>query len=659
MRKGARRWEIPKGNSQDLIGKSSVQTRDLGNTIGYCTKVYPELLMAEVESPAIGKRILPYTPESGIRKGSTVLITVASNIPRITDKIYFGYSPEKTVILDIDAGRAGAEKKFIYKNTTSPDWDKDKDGEHVAHHPAIVKHEPGEKVYNVDFAGLKIGFTKVSLFYHPQARIELFKHTVEMIAISTSMISKAGVKRFIFDEATREAGYSVEKNTDKKNGEYFDTLREYRGNVKKALSDDDVEIHGYTPDDAEKIVNDAVLLTIVLDYTHEKYERPVSSVSHEYKNRELKVIGGDSDDTRLHSKLKGKAKIGASFEKSRAIFAKVAGEDFPVVYLKAVSKTGDVYEFNAGSNIRVSMGDTYSLNAGEKSDSYFIGNKNDYIQEGVNLSHYPVSEKASSKYEYFGTNIVDYKGDVISSHHRKLIEKKIFTHTEYEVDKKANIETLQKIISPVIVETIQTRNTSFKKIDNSIGNEPSDRKVIIDNNRKTDIISDAGGSPFVVLHTNKAHSSELALRSKTISMTTPDQIILKSKLSLNESNSILMNGRFMLDGEMSVIGNLFITADNIVFNAKDYFVVAAESSIFQIEKSIGFTFAESLYMQNTGTSVGDDKDHIKSAFSISETSLTAQADSVNIYASKDLIAVANKRAMYGAERASIFGLDAQ
>jgi len=115
VRKGARRWEIPKGNSQDLIGKSSVQTRDLGNTIGYCTKVYPELLMAEVESPAIGKRILPYTPESGIRKGSTVLITVASNIPRITDKIYLTGKKIKQEFRLISANKINLKNEIFDK----------------------------------------------------------------------------------------------------------------------------------------------------------------------------------------------------------------------------------------------------------------------------------------------------------------------------------------------------------------------------------------------------------------------------------------------------------------------------------------------------------------------------------------------------------------
>ena len=626
--------------------------------IAICVEVYPDLLMAKVESFEIGTRILPYLPESGIRVGTTVVIQVASNIPRITSKLFFGFTPEKIVIMDVDFSKNDSDKGAIYKCDASPDWDKTL-GEKVGHQPSIIKHIPGEKVYHVDFQGLKIGFDKVTLFYHPQARIELFKNTIEIIAVSASIISKAGVKSFFYNEKTKESGYSVEKTTVKEDEDFFDSVFEYRGNVAKGLSADGISIDGYIPEKGSSVVDKAIYLMLIIDVEPEEYEHEPANIDHEYKNRKLKVIGGGTSEKQVHSKLKNKVSLGSGYMKSRAPIATIDNDKFPVVYIKAITRKGDVYEFNAGDRLDTSSGDTSKVNLGKRDEIFSFGDAFHYAQKNVTFQHYPVNESSVLKNEFFGTTINNHKGDFVEKHFRREISNKIVTITEYDVDKKSDLDTLQRIKSPMVSEEFQTRSTDFKKTDQAVKTPIGDSVRMTDDGVTTTIHSDVSNSPLQVVFTKGGVRSTLAMSDSHISMEAKLGVQVKAKQILLDSDSTSATGMFsMLDG-LYIKGNFYLNADNIIMDAKEYFVVNATNSYFQIEESIGMIFGETFYAQSFGAYTGDTKDHVTPGLFINDTSVNAQADDVTLYGGNSLTAVAKETATYGAKHASIFGLDNQ
>jgi len=358
-----------KKSKQDLLGGSSLRNDRVSNVLATCSQVYPEFYMAKIESADLGTRVFPYTPESGIRMGTTVIISLSGNTAKIVDKLRIPITPSKAVVLDFDS-KQEEKKKMIRGLDQTPPWSEEI-GDKKAHMPVIVKHKEGERIFHLDFSGLKLGYEKTVLFYHTQARIELMKHVVEIIGISTNILSKAGTKKYFFDDKIRESGYILENVYEVKDEEYFHFIREYKGNVKKAMSHDKVSFSDVTPQKAIETINNAVYLFFIIDTNDDnEYEEKAEEVTHTYQNRKLTVNGGTGSKMLVHTKLKSKAQISDGFMKKKSIEAEIDGDKYNVTYLKAIDVKGNVFEHFAGDRIQTIRGDYYSLRAGEGDSTY-------------------------------------------------------------------------------------------------------------------------------------------------------------------------------------------------------------------------------------------------------------------------------------------------
>ncbi len=646
-----KRWEVKPDNDNAIIGRGSVREQEVTNMIAYCSEVYPDFLMAKITSQKLGTRVLPYTPESGIRKGTTVLIQIASGVPRITTKLYFGFRPESIAIMDVDFSKN--KRDAIYKNASTPGWS-ESEGEHYGHMPVIIKHEPGEKIYNVDFQGLKIGYTKVTLFYHPSSRIELYKGHVDIIGINSSTITKAGSKRYVFDNKTKEPGYVVEKTTTKEDDIYFDALREYRGNVSKAMSDDELVISAAYPSDASSIIASAIYMMVVLDKDSESHKRDMTTVDHTYKNRKLSIVGSSGDEM-LHKKIKSKTSIPDDFLKTKAITATLSGKDISVTYIKAISVNGDVYEFNSGKKILMSSGDTKKIHGGKKNSEFSFGDVDKYTQRNISSKHYPVSEESINTEEYFGTKIVNNKGDVVQKNYRREINTKIFSKTTYEVDNKSDIETMETKNSPIIQNQSQYIHTEYKKAKN-VNRPIQNSSVMTDKGTTVRTISDMNSTPFSVVKNKSGNRTEITLTDSGFQLETKNTMMFKSKGSmLIDTPYTTSTGLLSLENGLYVKGDFYLNADNIIMDAKKYFVVVSENSLFSIDENINFIFGDSFTAQSSSISAPGE-DSIQTGLQLTKDSAGMQASKVNIFGVESLNASAVKYASYGAKKADYGGL---
>lgn len=652
--------DAAKKQEQEMLGESSLKSTPTTNILATCSKVYPDFYMAKVESAELGTRVFPYTPDSGIRAGTTVIITISGNTAKITDKLRNLVTPSKAVIIDFDA-KQDEKKKFIRPLDSSPDWS-DKLGEKMASQPVIVKHEEGEKIFHVDFAGLKVGYKKVVLFYHTHARIELMKHVVEIIGVSTNILSKAGTKKFVFDDKTRESGYILENVYESKDEEYFHFIREYKGNVKKAMSDDKVSFDDVTPKKASSVIQNAVYLFFVIDTEDsDDYDKDAEEVKHTYKNRKLKVeSGANSNSLSIHSKIKSKAEISDDFMESKAIKVKIDSEDYKVTYLKAIDVKGNVFEHFAGDRIQTIRGDYYSLRAGDDDSTYHLMDKKEYVQKNVRELHYPVDEKSSHEYEYFGNIIERFKGDYRGKFFRYNMTNFIFTYFEYEVDDKSGIDTMEMIKSPKMVEERQNRITEFKKTD--IYNKDkniSDLKTIEgEGGGKTTLIMDAKKTPFSLTYTSKDANTKIIATDQAITMQSKESMNFKTKNMLIDVEMLTITGIVSITKGLFVDSTFFVEAKNIAMTAKETFVITSKNYVANADEYMSFSFADGLSMSGSKSvkRANGKGSGITPMLQLSPSGASMIGENVTVFGGQSLSAIAQKTAAYGAESASIFGL---
>ena len=649
-----RPWAIKQPNSAEMIGKktASVPT-DSSSAIGVVREVWPDFLMAKVESYQIGTRIIPYLPETGIRKGSTVAISIFTNIPRITHKLFFGFKPDKTAVMNFDITKDSENKKYVYPQGEAPEWDL-KEAAHLAYEPVIIKHEEGEKVYHVDFGGLKIGFKSVTLFYHPHARIELYKHTVDIIGISAAIKTKAGFCKYVFDESDKKSGYIVSTTTEYEDEEYFDFMREYKGNVSDALDEDKIEITqipGATPD----IITDSIYCMIIFDTELDFYENDSTTATHIYKNRHLSVEGG-GDENVFHKKLMENAGIEEdSIEHSSGV-AKIEDTEVAITYVKAISKEGDIFEFNAGEKTTVST-ERKSIVMKEE-NTYVFGSSGYFLQEDYVFQQFPTKEETSYKYEYFGSSIREVKGDYIEKFFREYSCNKIKSTTTHDVDKESGIDTIEKIESPIVVKDLRNVKNNFSDDIDELDIEVEEITTIKNEIKETIIRLSTGEDAVVMTSSDREKECLMRLGVTDFTFKTENTMVFKSKKSIifdsdkevfvgkaEFRDGIYVDGDFIVNAE-----NIYMTSEgNIAFTAKNIYSIADDSILAYFEKD--FT---ALCLN---TPIEDNKPVVGTYFSMSDKSSQLVAQHVQIYGGKDIAAVAEKSASYGAERTAIRGYE--
>ncbi len=648
-------WDNLKKRSRELLGKTSIRDADETSFVATCVEVYPDFCMAKVESVIMGTRIIPYHPDSGIMAPSTVLVDVWSMVPRISRVLSLGYTPSKTIVMDFDVLDGESSKEYMYKQSSVPDWGPEQ-GDKLAHLPITVKHEEGEKVFNVLLSGLKLGYKKTTLFYNAQSRIELFKNTVEIIGISTSILSKAGIKKFVFDNDKEDAGYILENVYDRRDDVFFQTVREYKGNVSKAMSDEKLSINDIYPSEAASLISTAVYMFIVLDYEKDDYDFKVSEVNHKYQNRTLEIIGSAKDaDLLIHSKLKKKLKLTDKFLENKALLATIDGDDYPITYLKIITQKGDKYEYIVGDNFDIIRGKDVSLSIGPKRENYFLGDKYEYVQGNINEQHYPVKLDSYHKYEYFGKSINIYKGDFKATYFRRQMNKMIFTMDEYEVDEKSGIETMRRLDSPMNIETMQARTTDFKDMKLA-GSKIFDIQTIKDEDGIVTIMKDGTTIPFSVEMNKAGNKTSLMLMDESFMVEAKKNTNIKSENIMLDSKQTVTEGKLFVNDGLYVKGVYIVDAEDIIMLAKNYFMVDANNIMLNSHSGIQMLFSDSFYAQSTATFDGNNADHVATGIQLTSNSFQAQADSVTIFGEENVSVTAKDTASFGAERTYIFGL---
>jgi len=159
---------------------------EVSSVTGVCTKVYTELSVAKVVSPRDGTFHVALLPESGIRTGDFVAVSVTGGIPVAVRPIKFGFTPEKIVVLNLFPKQG---EKHISFNKTTPEWT-EKEAEQIGLEPIVVKRREGEKVYRVGMNGVHIAHDKTALFCTPVSKMYATEDSTNLVSPGTRIINK-------------------------------------------------------------------------------------------------------------------------------------------------------------------------------------------------------------------------------------------------------------------------------------------------------------------------------------------------------------------------------------------------------------------------------------------------------------------------------------
>ena len=648
-------WESPVHRDIKSVGTQSISSDSYGSTIGLCTEVYPDFLMAKIESNEIGTRVLPYSSDSGIRIGSTVRIEITSNIPRVTKTITYGVSSENKVLFNLDAGLdESGSCKYLSEPKDTPPWGEDK-APQISSSPLVIKHIAGEKVYNVDLAGLKLGHTKVSLFYHPQARIELSKNLVHMYAVNFTVFSAGGTIRISEPDKSSKAG-AVKIVAHEKDDEdmLFGFVREYRGDVQKSLSDENISIDYNTVPGDSSFFSEAAYCMIVLDSEINDYVTESKVTTHTYKNRKLTVNNPEGENEKsFHKELLKKAQVDEASVKSLAIECEINGKVYPITYLKMIGRKGDVYEFTAGKKIDVYTS-SENINLGDRSDFVF-GDYSFSSQKNVSTSHYPVKDDTSNMYEFFGTTLRNMKGKSKEQYYKELHSTAINTIYIHEVDKASGIATVDYTESPIITGKYQVAMMEYANVKDSGASLLGEQKRIVEGESTTESQLTVGSSAFRIMSTNKGEDSTIGIGSGGAEFTTPQNMRIGSSTLLIDTDFSQFSGKAIFQGGIHVEKDFYIAADNIHLVAKEMIYLNAKKIYSEALESFVVSYREDFQAFSSKIVIENNRTLMNSGIFLRATTAHIQGEVVNAYGGDSITVSALKFATFGAENTTIFG----
>ena len=653
------REELQVTNTTQTIAPN---THSIGNQmmsfVGSVTRIISEEGVCIVDSDYMGKDArIPYSPESGVREGGACLIGVFQNVPRIIGALNFGN--EEMVSLDPTGGDTGEDFIKVTEATQTGDYEKATGG------PIGVRHKDGEKVLACDFSGIRAGIDHSIIFYEANSKVICTDGVATVAADNVINFSKGGQMSIECPEEGSSGSsatgaplgisstHTFELNDD--HDEFTPIIVEYKGDVEKAMSNDEVTI-GKLPSGDGISVSKFVYLFMILNSDVDKFSRNVSTVSHEYVNRKLSVDGGRGEDLTVNEKFKGVAGLSDDDLESFAIKGTIGGDDVAVVYLKGITIDGDIYEFNSGKSIRMHNSDKKSIELGY-SKTYNAGRAEHYFQDNVRTIQHPISEDTLIYKEIFGLYINEIKGDTYNHSYRGIVNTLINTETIYEVDPSSDIETFDYVDSPVAVRKFTTFNEMFEE-NNDLSLDPYKLSFFNTNEKQiTFSMNPASNFEYSCNTSNGNNSSVFMYGSGGFVYEAKNGFTnMISRFFHEKSDFNVFEGPSSFE-EIIVDGNMFVTATNIILNAEDYIVHDANSFFGAYEESMYASYKKFFYVASEADTIIDSSGRAKEKpmLYMSDSVSYLSGDTTVVYGGDAAYAFAVENAAFGAKVASFFG----
>jgi len=589
-----------------------------------------------------------YTPESGVREGGAAIVQVSHGVPIITRALDTG-TKNKALIDPLSEFFNG--EFYRLKEPTASDSG---DYQSLVHESSGVVHDDSEKVFACDFSGLKAGLISSVMFYEANSKFISTYGQATVAADSISLVSYGGLLGFTEPSGGEKSGYVGMSSVDideEDDQVVIENTVEYRGNVSKALSDASIEIQGITGNPKSSIY-DSVYALIVFGDDIDDFKVETKSASHTYIHRELKVIGGGGSDERVvHNRLAAEAGINDDSMNYRCIVARVGGEVTPIVYMKYITRNGDVYEFNAGEKILFSE-EEKSINVKEKT-VIELGFTRTLFQTDHFFNQYPTSESTSFYTEIYGTKIDELKGDHYVHEYRYLNNLYINSSTIYEIDESSSIKTFEYVDSPIKSTANSILFEEFTGNSDIGVSKPVKSAIYSDDSGNTaeESVMVGSGTEFMYSATNGKYTSIVYNGSSGFVSINDGYDVIQSKILTVDSDFSYFSGTTSMNS-LIVDGDIYVSAKNIVFRAKESLYiggrfVSGESDMFS------FTFNDNFVVSYSGVDIETDKQS-PILFMSSDTAYIAAEQAV-VYGGDTIYGFADNFAAFGADKSIFFG----
>lgn len=552
------------GNPRSPITRNREQFFDTESIISaICTELYPEFHVMKASSDNNGVFLCPYLSSSGIRVGDVVSVSISNGIPVATRHISFGFSPKNIIVCNLEP--KDDEKNLDILDKETP-WSKD-DGEPIGFEPIYIKHKEGEKVFNVNTNGLLLGYSDTTLFATPFSKLKLTRDDAILSSSDINIVSKASNRVSRDIKGKKYVSDTTYKNTA--DGGIFGVVHKLSGDIYTATQS--LGINSITIMGIPLTFANFISLEVILDENLEEYKTSTTFVSHSYVNRKVKIHGNKRATRVVNQYLKGEVGIGDKGE-YRSGIATIGEEVYPVVYVRGISKKGDIYEFSAGEKHIVTTEESI-IRLGDRKE-VSLGHSTIKHQRGEIKQHFPISENDASSLEYYGSTTHMYKGKVFSSIDDRSHNVRINETCIFEEDKESGIPTNYTVISPKIV----TSTVDYSVLPSSEYSSDFSPKLFFSSTGETqDILSiTPNGRGLMFDSIDKDKKTSLVVSSNYAEVVTSGQMRIKGKTLAVDNELSVFNGVVMLNEGLRAKKIFELETDNIILNAKENFYMKAK-----------------------------------------------------------------------------------
>ena len=233
----ARRREIRQNTDSQSTGDDYAnKSKTITHSYGICTEIYPKHNATRVVSPKHGEILSSYLTELGLKKGDLVEITIIAGVPSVTNIVKFGFSPSKTILLNLSPKKD--EKAISVLKGDDVPWG-ESEGEKISLSPVVIDADMGEKVYNVGLNGIKIGHALLTIF-SKMSRIMVLENTILLVSKRIKMITKGFS---LIGGVADKLGFKSESIYEENNSGGLDgVVFDFKGNISRSISDVNITV---------------------------------------------------------------------------------------------------------------------------------------------------------------------------------------------------------------------------------------------------------------------------------------------------------------------------------------------------------------------------------------------------------------------------------
>ena len=631
--------------SEDVVKKRRDAERSIEH--GICLEVYPELGAMKINHAISGNHILTYNTESGIKVGDMVSILKTNNIPIATRPISFGFTPENALLIDLEPTKKNKPIRTLEKSDIP--WGEN-EAESIAMQQTSLKAENGEKSFLVGLNGVKIGNYLLTMFASARSKISLSKDNIFMLSSNIRLISKAGISMYRYKDKKSYILNTVYRHIE---GEMIGVIHKMEGDIVLAMEAaglENVQVPGM-----KKSISSYISVHIILDEDIKKYKTVTNKTKHLFKDRKLTTVGNSSTGRNIHTSLFDELSINSELRDYTCGICEIEGKKLPITYMKCISIDGRVFEFSASTYEKVTQ-DVSSIVMGKTSTI----NLEDCIhksQGSVINQQFPVSENSSSMTEYFGTSTRIQNGDEVNINKRRIDSLCISTSRIYEVDTKSGIETMERVVSPNIVNNFSVRRDAYTE-DNDL-KKKCELSINIKGTHSDSLRLSPYGDGLIFASSKKEKSSIFRIGTKELTISTSGPASISSNIMVFENKTTIFNGKGFFNGGMQASKEFSIRADRISIFAENS--ISMQSKYLNIEaiKRMGISYRDSMSISSTFSPIVDKKPTQSTSAHFGSNSISISAENVAISGISNVSYTSANNLFLGGEKTSISGLDTE